>query len=299
MSEKRSTTVRNVTITGMVLNILLAGIKFVVGLIGNSQAVLADAFHSLSDLITDIAVLIGVKFWEPPADEEHPYGHKRIEAIVTFFIGILLAVVGAELLINAISSISEPVVKETELYWVALIGPILSIIGKEGVFRYTLKVGRKVRSSAVIANAWHHRSDAISSIPVLVTVLLAFFFPEWYFIDAVGAIIVSGFIFKVSFEIVKPAFYELTDKMVDRELLKKINKLALSVDGVCSIHKTRTRIAGNSVLVDMHVQVDGDLSVRNGHEICEVVKYTVIDCCDEVVEVLIHLEPALEGICQD
>ena len=299
MREERSQSVRNVTITGMVLNIFLAVLKFAVGFIGNSQAVLADAFHSLSDLITDFAVLVGVKFWEPPADEEHPYGHKRIEAIVTLFIGILLSVVGVELLINAISSLSEPAGRNPGLYWIALVGPLLSIIGKEFVFRYTLNTGKRVKSSAVIANAWHHRSDAISSIPVLAAVLLVLVFPDWYFVDSVGAVIVSGFIFKVSFEIIKPAFYELTDRVADRGLLKKINMIALSVNGVCSIHKTRTRIAGNSVLVDMHVQVDGDLSVRKGHDICETVKSTIIEECDDVVDVLIHLEPAYDGICEE
>ena len=299
MRTETAKMVRNVTLTGMVLNIFLSALKFLVGIIGNSQAVLADAFHSLSDLLTDIAVLVGVKFWEPPADESHPYGHKRIEAIVTFFIGILLMYVGLELLINAISSIHLTVDEESSNYWIALAGPIFSIIGKEAVFRYTIRVGRKVRSSAVIANAWHHRSDAISSIPVLIAVVVAIIFPEWYFVDAIGAVIVSGFIFKVAFEIIKPAFNELTDRLVDRELLKKIDTIALSIQGVCSIHKTRTRVTGNSVLVDMHVQVNGDLTVQKGHEICEEVKHTIINCCDEVVEVLIHLEPAVFGASKE
>ncbi len=299
MPQSISRSVRNVTLVGMILNILLAGVKFAVGLIGNSQAVLADAFHSLSDLITDVAVLVGVKFWDPPADDDHPYGHKRIESIVTFFIGILLAYVGFELLLNAVSSISEPPDPSRATLLVALIGPALSIAGKEIVFRYTIKVGKRVHSSAVVANAWHHRSDAISSLPVLVAVLVAIVFPEWQFVDAVGAIIVSGFIFKVAFEIIKPAFFELTDRMVDRELLKVIEKTALEIDGVCSIHKTRTRRSGDATLVDMHVQVDGELSVREGHDICETVKHTIIRQCSEVVEVLIHLEPAYTGVCEE
>jgi cation diffusion facilitator family transporter len=297
MAEDRELSVRNVTLVGMILNIFLAALKFAVGLLGHSQAVLADAFHSLSDLITDLAVLVGVKFWEPPADADHPYGHKKIESIVTFFIGILLVYVGFELLLNAISSIPNSSVSQGKggTFYIALIGPMLSILGKEAVFRYTIRVGKRVKSSAVIANAWHHRSDAISSIPVLVAVLVAALFPEWYFVDAVGAIIVSGFIFKVAFDIIKPAFHELTDRMVSRELLHVINETALSIEGVRSIHKTRTRRSGKAVLVDMHVQVDGNMTVRKGHKICETVKKTIICQCDEVVEVLIHLEPAHEG----
>ncbi|OQY33005.1 MAG: hypothetical protein B6241_09200 [Spirochaetaceae bacterium 4572_59] len=299
MTKKMGRDVRNVTVVGMVLNIFLAVTKFFVGTLGHSQAVLADAFHSLSDLITDFAVLVGVKFWDPPADADHPYGHKKIESLVTFFIGTILVFVGFELLKNAISSIPDAAPGAGETLWIALVGPVLSIIGKEIVFRYTIRVGKRVRSSAVIANAWHHRSDAISSLPVMIAVLIATIFPELYFVDAVGAIIVSGFIFKVAFDILKPSFFELTDRMVDRDLLKLIEDTALSIDGVCSLHKTRSRRSGNVTLVDMHVQVDGNLNVREGHKICEKVKHTIIDRCDEVVEVLIHLEPAFEAVCEE
>lgn len=295
VAEDKGRAVRNVTLAGLALNVLLAGVKFLVGIWGNSQAVVADGVHSLSDLLTDFAVLIGVKFWDPPADADHPYGHKRIESIVTLFIGILLSYVGLELLLNAISSIHLGEGPSGTTLWIALAGPFLSIIGKEAIFRYTIRVGKRVKSSAVVANAWHHRSDAISSLPVLAAVLLAVFFPAWNFVDAIGAVIVSGFIFKVAFEIVKPAFHELTDRMVDWELLRSIDETALSVEGVRSIHKTRTRRSGDAVLVDMHVQVDGALSVREGHDICETVKRTIIRRCGNVVEVLIHLEPAWEA----
>jgi len=290
MTENHGKTIRNITLAGMFLNLFLAGLKFAVGIAGRSQAVVADAVHSLSDLVTDFAVLVGVKFWEPPADDEHPYGHKKIESIVTFFIGLLLGYAGLQLMIGAVTSI--PASGRKEPLWIAAAGPLFSIIGKEILFRWTIRTGKRVKSSAVIANAWHHRSDAISSIPVLIAVAASALFPELAFIDAVGAVIVSGFIFKVAWDIIKPAFYELTDRTLDRSLIREIDDTARKVKGVESVHKIRTRKSGSAVFVDMHVLVEGSLPVVEGHEICENVKMMIKKTSSGVVDVLIHLEPA-------
>ncbi|MDY6959920.1 MAG: cation diffusion facilitator family transporter, partial [Halobacteriota archaeon] len=159
--SKNFAQINRITWIGVLLNVFLSGIKFVVGYIGSSQAVIADAVHSLSDVSTDLAVLLGLRYWSAPPDEEHPYGHHRIEALVTIGIGSILGIVAFGIGYEAIVTIREVHIEQTS--WIAAIGPILSIILKEALHRWTINVGRRAKSSAVIANAWHHRSDALSS----------------------------------------------------------------------------------------------------------------------------------------
>lgn len=281
--------IRKITWIGLFTNIALSLLKFIVGFFGNSQAVIADAIHSLSDMATDFAVIIGVKYWEPPADEDHPYGHKRIETLITLIIGLILAYVGYEIIYKAIVTIPKPDPKKTT--WIAALGPLLSVIVKELLFRWTLHTGKKEKSSAVIANAWHHRSDAISSFPALISVGIAAIFPKFSFVDHIGAIVVSGFIFKVSWDIIKPAFLELTDQGATKKEMDKINSIALNTKGVISTHKIRSRKSGSGYFVDIHIQVDGNLSVKDGHEISEEVKENIISKGPDVIDVVVHLEP--------
>lgn len=281
--------IQKVTVWGMFANILLAAIKFVVGFIGSSQAVIADAVHSVSDIATDLAVILGVKFWAAPPDENHPYGHRKIESIVTFAIGGALAVVAVGISYDAFSSIKEN--NSTAVNWIAIVGPAISIVLKEFLYQWTVKVGRTVKSSAVIANAWHHRSDALSSIPALAGVLVAVIYPQFSFADLIGAIIVSLFILKVSWDIVKPALQELTDYGIHEEEISKIEANVMAIEGVEDTHKIRTRKSGSSVFVDLHVLVNPDISVREGHEISTVVKHTLIADFSEIVDVVVHLEP--------
>ncbi len=280
---------KQITIAGMVVNLLLSGAKFALGILGHSQAVVADAVHSLSDMATDLLVLFGIKLWSAPADKRHPYGHQRIETIVTLAISILLVLVAFEIGWKAIERLGEPV--DTPPLAFAVLGPLVSIIAKEILFRKTRSVGKHIHSSALIANAWHHRSDALSSIPALVTVGFAALDPRWAFLDALGAVLVAGLIVKVAWEIAWPALSELSERGAGDEDLRAISRLAQSVDGVFSIHRLRSRRLGTGWFVDLHVLVDGNLSVREGHDIATVVQNLLLEQGPSVADVTVHIEP--------
>ncbi|MBN1269283.1 MAG: cation transporter [Kiritimatiellae bacterium] len=281
--------IRRVTWIGLVINLFLAGFKFVVGTIGASQAVVADAVHSLSDMTTDLAVLFGLKFWTAPADEEHPYGHRRIETLVTTAIGLALAAVAVAIAYKALATMEQSHLKPPG--WIASLGALVSIILKEGLYRWTVAVGRRARSSAVIANAWHHRSDAMSSVPVFVAVVLAALKPAWAFVDDVGAVLVALFILKVAWDITLPALHELADRGAPRDDLTSIRAIATGVEGVRSIHAIRTRKLGPGLHVDLHIQVDGDMTVWKGHSISGAVKSALIEKGPDVLDVVVHIEP--------
>ncbi len=281
--------VTRITLIGLFINVFLTAMKFVLGYFGKSQAVIADAIHSLSDLITDVAVVAGVKYWSMPADRDHPYGHKKIEAVITLFIGLLLGFVGLEIVINAITTISQK--DDTKTLWFASLGPLLTIVIKEFLYHWTVKVGKEVKSSAVIANAWHHRSDSFSSIPAFVAVVISAFFPNLSFVDHIGAIIVSIFLFKATWSICKGAFIDLIDSSTNQDVVIKIESMSQAIPGVKSVHKIRTRLAGSSCFVDLHIQVDGAMNVNDGHEISEIVKTKLLQSDMSIVDVVVHLEP--------
>jgi len=282
--------VRRITWIGLVINVGLSGLKFAVGILGASQAVIADAVHSLSDMATDVAVLFGVKYWSAPPDAEHPYGHRRIEALITTAIGLVLAGVAIGIGYGAISTVRELHVRQPG--WVALSGPALSIVLKELLYRWTVATGRRARSPAVVANAWHHRSDAMSSVPALLAVALSRWNPEWAFLDHVGAMIVSLFILKVSWDIVRPSLAELTDRGGTAQDREQIRHIVGAVAGVRSLHAVRTRRLGAQLHVDLHVQVDPELTVRAGHDISEEVKRALMQKDPDILDVVVHLEPA-------
>ncbi len=280
---------KRVTWIGMVANIMLSVFKFVAGLVGHSQAMVADAVHSFSDLSTDIAVLVGIKYWASPADEDHPYGHERIESIVTAFIALALFAVGLGIAYNGIVTAFEPDTKSPEA--IALVAAFISIITKEWLYRWTVKKGKAIDSSSVVANAWHHRSDAMSSIPALVAVALAMAHPTLAFFDHVGAVVVAVFIIKVSFDILKPVVMELSDKGASRSQINAIDSLAMKIDGVKEVHSIRSRRVGKGYFVDLHVLVDGKMSVQDGHDIARSVKNELLDKGPKVLDVIVHLEP--------
>jgi len=281
--------IKRVTWVGIVANLGLAIVKFIVGFLGASQAVIADAVHSLSDMFTDFAVILGVKFWSAPPDEDHPYGHRRIEALITIVIGLAIAIVALGLAYKSLFTISVIHIKQTG--WIAILGPVLSIVLKEIMYRWTIIVGKQVKSTAVIANAWHHRSDALSSVPVLIAVAASAINPNWAFMDRIGAFIVSIFILKVSWDIISPSISELADRgasIKDREFIKKI---AIGVNGVKDAHAIRTRKFGENLHVDLHILVDPEISVRSGHNISEQVKKELLINGPEILDVVVHLEP--------
>jgi len=281
--------VQRTTFVGLVVNLLLAAAKFMAGILASSQALIADAAHSLSDSTTDIAVIVGAPYWSAPADTDHPYGHGRIETVITFLIGGVLAAVGIGLAYKALGSMIVPA--ENPPGWAAFAVACLSMVAKEWLFRWTLRVGRRVRSAAMVANAWHHRTDGMSSLPVAIAVLGIHIRPEWTFLDPVAAVIVSVFVFQAAWKIGWPAVRQLIDAGAAREDREEILRLALAVEGVEQVHGLRTRHAGPGLHVDIHVLVDPDLSVRHGHEIAGSVKSHLLRDGPDVFDVLVHIEP--------
>lgn len=281
--------VRRVTRIGLFVNLCLSALKMLGGVMGSSQAVIADAIHSLSDCTTDLAILVGVKYWSQPPDEDHPYGHQRIETAITLFIGLVLALVAVGLIADGVETLLDPPTRPPGIE--ALIAALFSVVIKEALFRWTRKSGERIKSSALVANAWHHRSDALSSIPAAAAVGACFWDPELVFLDGVGAIVVSTFILVAAWKIVVPGIAQLTDKGADKNERENIRRIAFSVEGVRNIHKIRSRFSGLGLQVDLHVLVDGSLTVDRGHDIAGAVKAKLLAECDDVLDVIVHVEP--------
>ncbi len=282
--------VRGVTLAGMAVNVGIAAAKAVAGWMCSSQALVADAVHSLSDLVTDAAVVLGVKFWVAPADDEHPYGHGKIEALVTLFIALALAVVAYELGAAAVRRLAAGT-EAARPDLAACAVAVASIVLKELLFRWTRRVARRVKSTALEANAWHHRSDALSSVPVAAAVAAAWLVPSLAWADSAGAILVAVFILRVSWQLSMPALQELVDADIDSKAAAVV-AVAARVPGVRGVHKARARRYGGSFQVDLHVQVDPSLSVAEGHDIGHAVKEAVCSAGLDVNDAVVHVEPA-------
>ncbi len=293
-SEKSETQiVRRTVWWGLLVNLLLFAAKLAAGLLGGSRALVADAVHSLSDGVTDIAILAGAGFWSRPADSRHPYGHRRIETIVTILIGGVLAAAAVGILYDALSMLQEG--RQSVPGLPAMAVAAVSIVVKETLYRWTLSKSRVVRSRVLKANAWHHRTDALSSIPTLLAVGTATVFPAWAFVDRVGAALVAVFILQAAFAIVWPALRELIDTGAPSETRRAVQRIAEATEGVVSTHALRTRYTGARLQVDLHVQVDGAISVRSGHDIAEAVSTRLMQAGLEIVDVVVHIEPARGG----
>ena len=290
----REKIVRKVTWVGLFVNLFLAGFKFIAGIFGRSQALVADAIHSLTDLTTDIAVIAGSHYWSLPPDDDHPYGHKRLETLVTVFIGIVLAAAGIGIGWKAISTLQQK--DAAPPGWIAVLAALTSIICKEAIYRWTAATGKRVKSPALAANAWHHRTDAISSVPVLIAVGGAKAFPSWSFLDHLGAAVVSVFILHASIKIIWPALSELIDAGAPSETRKKIRALALKNEGVLQVHDIRTRYISSSIQVDLHIVVAGSVTVRAGHVIADDVRNRIIAEMPEVLDVIVHVDPPEKAV---
>ena len=289
MLKNKVTEVQRVTKWGLAANIFLSALKLIAGFWGSSQAVVADGVHSLTDCITDLAILVGVRYWSEPPDPQHPYGHRRIETLVTVGIGTLLALTAAGMMYDAILSFSKPASGPPGTS--ALVVALFSIVAKEALYRWTKSVGTRIKSSALIANAWHQRSDALSSVPVAIAVVAATINPHLGYFDGIGALLVCLFILYASWNIIRPGIAQLVDRGATPDEVKAIRKLALSHDAVRDVHQVRTRYSGLGLQVDLHVLVDGALSVHQGHEVAELVQATLLEKAPDVVDVVVHIEP--------
>lgn len=306
--------VSRVTWVGVWINIVLAVVKTVGGVLAGSQALLADAVHTLSDLATDAAILVGVRYWSAPADAEHPHGHQKIETLVTMAIGVLLALVGLGMGYESVASLARaaaagqnaasagPGGAAAGFSRFALGAALASIVGKELLYRWTAAKGVKLGSSALIANAWHHRSDALSSIPPLLSLAgmeigRRYGYDLW-FLDPVGTIVVCFMLLQAAWDVMRPTLGALVDSSADRKLCSAIRKTVLDTRGVIGAHRIRTRvICSHAVAVDLHVTVDMNLSVARGHAIATDVKNRLLtlevpDVPMRAVDILVHVEPA-------
>ena len=281
--------IRRITWVGLIVNLGLSGFKFAAGLIGHSQAVVADSLHSLSDVVTDLAILLGVRHWTAPADRDHPYGHGRIETAITLFIGLSLASVAIRIGYTGLITIRD--VDASAPGAIALVGALVSIVCKEVLYRWTVRQGKAVPSKAVVANAWHHRSDAFSSIPVALAVAVTLLFPRWAFVDHIGAVVVSVFIIKAAIRIGKEALYELVDAGVPRRITTIVRELATAHDEVREVHGVRARRVGAGLQVDLHLLVEHEMPILRAHAVAEDVRSRLLGADLHIIDVLVHIEP--------
>ena len=288
-AERKNRMVRRVTLFGVAVNVAIAAAKATAGVLSSSQALVADAVHSASDLVTDLVVLFSVRHWTAPADEDHPYGHGKIESLVTLVISAALLFAAWELARNAVQALLHGKADATPGA-LALAVALGSIILKEIVFVATRSAAQRAKSTALEANAWHHRSDALSSIPVAVAVAVVWFFPSLWWVDAAGALVVSAFVVHVAWKLAHPALQELTDAQIGSKAAA-VAAVARGVKGVRDVHKSRARRYGASFQADIHIQVDESLSVAEGHDIGHSVKEAVVNAGLDVEDVVVHVEP--------
>lgn len=286
--EKRSRESKRVTLIGAIINLLLTIIKIVFGWMAQSQALVADGIHSLSDLLSDALVWVAAAHAAQGPDSEHPYGHGRFETLATLGLGLLLALVALGIIWDATHRLFSPeelLVPGT----IALVVALLSVLVKEWLYHFTLGVARRIKSEMLRANAWHHRTDAISSVVVIFGV--AGTMAGLPYLDAIATIAVGLMIAHVAWELAWPAIHELADAGLEEERLQKIRNTILSVDGVKAIHMLRTRSIGGQASADVHVIVNPKMSVSEGHMISQMVMDSLTDDIEEITDVTVHIDP--------
>lgn len=282
-----------VTWIGAGANVVLVIFKLWAGFISNSQALIADGFHSLSDLFSDFVVILGLKWGRRAEDADHPFGHARIETISSMIIGLVLILVGLGITYTAVLSIYHHEASTPGM--LAVYVAAISVLVKEVLFWYTIRIGNKLKSLALIGNAWHHRADALSSVAVLAGVGAVYANPDWYLADSYAALLVTYFVIKVGITLVWSAFKELADTAPDRDVLVKLTERTTQVDGVRQVHDMRARYSGSQIFVEVHIVVDPDQTVRQGHYIAREVKHALLDDYPDVTRVIIHVDPELKN----
>ena len=275
------------SIITIILNVLLSIIKVFAGIVGKSSAILADGIHTLSDVLTTFVALIGLKVSSKEADEDHPYGHEKYEPVFAKIISIFLAITGLFIGYEGIKVLISGNIKIPGN--IALAAALISIIAKEIMYRYTLKTAIKIKSFSMEADAWHHRSDALSSIGTFIGVLGARM--GLRILDPIAAIIVSVFIIKVGIDLYLKSIRGLVDESADKLTMEKIEDLILSVEGVKGITDLKTRIFGSKIYVDIDIIVDGNITVRQGHDIAQLVHDLLEKNIEDVKHCMVHVEP--------
>ena len=285
---ERQRAMRNTSIVGALVNLVLTVVKIIFGVVGQSHALIADGVHSLADLSTDLMVWVAAKYSTQPADEQHPYGHARIETMFTVALGLILILTAGGIAWDAADRLLNP---ETLMHPTAIVLLIafISIVANEGLYQYTMVAARKHRSGLLKANAWHHRSDAISSVVVLLGVAGSLM--GIVYLDAFASVVVAFMIAKIGWDQAWMSIRELIDTGLDPKQLKAIRQLIINIEGVNGVHMLRTRRMGGSSIVDVHIQVDEFLSVSEGHRISEHVRHILLESNKNIIDVAIHIDP--------
>ena len=292
--KTREKEIYRVTLVGGIGNVLLLAFKFVAGLLGHSSAMIADAIHSLSDFITDIVVLVFVNIIARPQDESHDYGHGKFETVASFLIGLALAGAAVGIIVSGANKFygwtqGQQIAAPGMLaLWAALV----SIVVKEVLYRYTAYKGKKLESQAVVANAWHHRSDALSSIAAAAGIAGAIIFGEkWTVLDPLASIIVGIMLVFVAVRILKQSIGELTDESLQEHTEKEILDIISSVPGVCQPHNLRTRRMGSRISIEAHIRMDGNISLFQAHDLTSDIEHKLKEKYGSDTHVTLHMEP--------
>lgn len=294
----REQTISRVTVWGAVANTLLAAIKLVAGIIGRSSAMMADAIHSLSDLVSDVIILAMVKVSSKEKDHDHEYGHGKFETLATIAVALLLLVVGAKLMAEGIGKISTVLkggsieVPGSIAFWTALI----SVLTKELLYQWTARTGRRVNSPAMITNAWHHRTDALSSIGSAIGIGGAMMLGgQWAILDPLVCCAISILIFYIAVKMGIPALDELTEAALPREMEEKIVSIMLSVKGIEDVHALKTRKNGPDIIIEAHIVVDPKMSVAAAHRLTVLAENAIRESFGAETQISLHVEPSVEA----
>ena len=278
-----------VSFISIILNILLSIIKFIAGIIGNSQAMISDSIHSLTDVISTFVVIIGIYASKKKADNKHQYGHERYECLSAIILSFILIITGFYIGYSGIKCLIEKSYTKVDVTSVALFAAIISILIKEWMYRYTYKAAKKINSSSLKADAWHHRSDALSSIGALIGIVGSML--GYKFLDSLSSIVICIFIIKSALDIMKESFDKVMDVSLDIDKINKIKEDVMSIDGVKRIGDIKTRMFGNKAYIDLEIAVDGNMILKDAHTIAEKVHDKVENDFKECKHCMVHVNP--------
>ena len=289
MNENMEKTAMKVSIISIIANVVLAAFKLVAGILAHSSAMVSDAIHSASDVFSTFVVMIGIKIASKEPDEEHPYGHERMECVAAIILATILCITGLGIGKNALEFITGNSSEVSVPGMLALIAASVSIIVKEAMFWYTRHYAKKIDSGALMADAWHHRSDALSSIGAFIGIIFARM--GYVMMDSIACLVICVFIVKAAYDIFKDAIDKMVDKSCSLEVEAEIRTIVMSVDGVKGIDSLSTRLFGNKMYVDIEIRADGEKTLNETHEIAEAVHDSIEAQFEKVKHIMVHVNP--------
>ena len=289
MNENMEKIAMKVSIISIIANVVLAAFKLVAGILAHSGAMISDAIHSASDVFSTFVVMIGIKIASKEPDEEHPYGHERMECVAAIILATILCITGLGIGKNALEFITGNSSEVSAPGMLALIAAIVSIIVKEAMFWYTRHYAKMIDSGALMADAWHHRSDALSSIGAFIGIIFARM--GYVMMDSIACLVICVFIVKAAYDIFKDAIDKMVDKSCSLEVEAEIRTIVMSVDGVKGIDSLSTRLFGNKMYVDIEIRADGEKTLNETHEIAEAVHDSIEAQFEKVKHIMVHVNP--------